>query len=193
VKRFTLVHLLVIIALLALAGAMGFPALARARAAANLLLCKDHLRAVGVELNQYAQLTGGALPLSPSIDGPQTELLHDLSGVHCVGDPQNYYCPALHEQNRAFSDANFSSGMIGYYYYGSVGPGANKELSKFVRSGISWPRRLDLSMPKNTWLMSDIWVSAVPTAHAGYRKGLNYLMLDGSVGFISESPRQAFH
>jgi prepilin-type processing-associated H-X9-DG protein len=41
--------------------------------------------------------------------------------------------------------------------------------------------------------MSDVWVSVVPTAHAGYRKGVNYLMLDGSVDFVSQSPRQAFH
>lgn len=191
--RFTLVHLLVVIALVALAIAMVLPNIAQARAQANLLLCRDHLRQVGADLNQYAHTSGGALPFSQSVDGPQTGLLQDLAAGHCIGDPRNYYCPALTQPNRVFSDANFSAGMIGYYYYGAAAPGSNHDISKFLRSGISWPRKLDKSMDRNVWVMSDIWVSAVPTAHAGYRKGVNYLMLDGSVSFISESPRQAFH
>jgi prepilin-type processing-associated H-X9-DG protein len=47
-------------------------------------------------------------------------------------------------------------------------------------------------MDPKTWIMSDIWNSAVPTAHPGFRKGVNYLMLDGSVDFLSQSPRHSF-
>ena len=91
------------------------------------------------------------------------------------------------------STSVFRADTIGYYYYGAATPGSNHDINKFLRSGISWPRKLNKSMDRNVWVMSDIWVSAVPTAHAGYRKGVNYLMLDGSVSFIGESPRQAFH
>ncbi len=48
-------------------------------------------------------------------------------------------------------------------------------------------------MDPKTWVMSDIWVSSLPTSHPGFKKGVNYLMLDGSVGFVGESPRQQFH
>ena len=48
-------------------------------------------------------------------------------------------------------------------------------------------------MEPDKWVMSDAWVSVEPTRHAGYRKGVNYLRLDGSVDFAGESPRQAFH
>ena len=50
-----------------------------------------------------------------------------------------------------------------------------------------------MSMDPKTWVMSDVWYSGEETAHSGYRKGLNYLMLDGSVDFIEQSPRLAFH
>jgi prepilin-type processing-associated H-X9-DG protein len=48
-------------------------------------------------------------------------------------------------------------------------------------------------MDPRSWVMSDMWVSGISTAHVGFKKGLNYLMLDGSVGFLTDSPRRGFH
>ena len=188
---FTLVQLLIVIAVIALIIAMLVPAVLRARVHGNLVLCADHLRQIGRGLDQYASLNHGFLPLAATVNGPQTELLHSLAASGCVGEPRNYYCPALLQPR--FSDDNFKAGVIGYYYYVAVSASSDPHLSKFLRGGISWPRTLDLSMDPKSWVMSDIWVSGVPTAHGGYRKGINYLMLDGSVAFVGESPRQAFH
>ena len=107
--------------------------------------------------------------------------------------PHNCLPRVLTAAGLRFSEANFASGIIGYYYYGALDAGPNRSVSKFLRSGVSWPRKLNMSMDPKTWVMSDIWISGVPTAHSGYRKGVNYLMLDGSVSFISGSPRQEFH
>ena len=93
----------------------------------------------------------------------------------------------------SYSDANFKSGIIGYFYYSAARASEDQDLSRFLLTGISWPRELNTHLDPRSWVMSDIWVSGDPTAHAGYRKGVNYLMLDGAVGFVSESPRQAFH
>ncbi len=190
---FSYIHLLALIAIVALATAMLIPSIERAREAANLALCKDNLRKLGTELILYAHASGGDLPVSPTVENPHVELLDALTAGHVTGDPQTYYCPSQRDPALEYSDQNFRSGIIGYYYYGASSAGSDPSLSKFLRGGVSWPRKLNLRMDPKTWVMSDIWVSALPTSHPGYKKGVNYLMLDGSVGFVGESPRQQFH
>jgi len=189
----SLIQLLVIAAIVAILIAVLIPTIQKARAQQNLALCKDRLRQIGVGLIEYARVNNGHFPVADAVSGPQRQLLDDLAASHCLGDPRIYYCPAQQQPEFTFSDANFRSGNIGYYYYSAIGPGDNSHLSKFLRGGLSWPRKLDTSMDAKSWVMSDIWVSGEPTAHTGYRKGVNYLMLDGSVDFVSGSPRGAFH
>ena len=192
-RGFTLVHGLVVTAMIALGIAMLIPTVERARAQAGLLACKDNLRKIGVGLAQYARLNGGELPVSPTVENPHLELIESLAAAHCAGDPRTFYCPSQSGGGNEFSEANFRSGAIGYYYYSAMGASSDPALSKFLRGGVSWPRELNTGMNPKTWVMSDVWMSGVPTAHIGYKKGVNYLMLDWSVGFLSESPRQGFH
>jgi type II secretory pathway pseudopilin PulG len=189
---FSLAQLLIVIALIALAIAFLIPIIERTRTQSSFVLCQDRLRQVGNGLIQYAHQDHGHIPVSDTIDGPQHDLIQSLAASQCLGDPKNYYCPAQQLASLSFSDDNFKSGVIGYYYYSALNPSINPQISKFIRTEVSWPRKLDMSMDPMTWVMSDIWVSGVETAHGGYRKGVNYLMLNGSVGFIAESPRQAF-
>jgi prepilin-type processing-associated H-X9-DG protein len=190
---FSYVHLLALIAIIALAVALLIPSIERLREAANLARCADNLRKVGSALLEYAHTSGGDLPVSPTVENPHLELLDSLAAAHLIGDPKNYYCPSQRNAALGFSDQNFRAGIIGYYYYSALVAGSDPSLSKFLRGGVSWPRKLNTTRDPKTWVMSDIWFSAVPTSHAGYRKGVNYLMLDGSVGFVAESPRQQFH
>jgi prepilin-type processing-associated H-X9-DG protein len=190
---FTYVHLLVLIAIVALLVALFVPTMERLREKENLALCKDNLRKIGSALILYARAGSGELPVSATVENPHSELLDCLAASQFLGDPKNYYCPSEHRPDRSFSDQNFRSGVIGYYYYSAVNASADPALSKFLRGGVIWPRKLNAAMDPKTWVMSDIWVSSLPTSHPGYKKGVNYLMLDGSVGFVGESPRQQFH
>ena len=190
-SRWRLVHVVVLLAVAAFLVAYLIPMVERAREASRLAICKDNLRKIGAALLLYAQSDGGNLPISPTVENPHVEVIHALTERSLAGDPQNYYCPALAQPG--FTQDNFKAGVIGYYYYAATSASTDPHLSKFLRGGVSWPRTLDLSMDPKSWVMSDIWVSGIPTAHGGYRKGLNYLMLDGSVAFVGESPRQAFH
>jgi prepilin-type processing-associated H-X9-DG protein len=190
---FTWVGLIAAAAILALVIAFLIPVIQRSREQANLALCKDHLRQIGIGLLAYAPLNNGFFPVSDTVENPHADLLHCLATNQCVGDMKNYYCPSQSQSAFCFSNQNFQSGVIGYYYYSALRASANPTLSKFLHSGISWPHILNATMNPKSWVMSDIWYSGQPTAHAGYRKGLNYLMLDGSVNFVGESPRQAFH
>jgi prepilin-type processing-associated H-X9-DG protein len=191
-RGFSYVHLLVLIAIIALAVAFLIPSIERLREEANLTLCKENLRNIGSALALYAHANGGELPVSPTIENPHLELIASLEAGQFIRDPKSYYCPGEKDPSLRFSDQNFKSGVIGYYYYSAFDSGGSS-LSKFLRTGVTWPRKLTAGMNPQTWVMSDIWVSALPTSHPGYKKGVNYLMLDGSVGFIGDSPRQQFH
>jgi prepilin-type processing-associated H-X9-DG protein len=192
-SAFTIVHGLVVVAIVALMVALLVPTIERLREQANLALCKDNLRKIGGALILYAHANGGELPVSATVENPHVELLDCLVAGKFIGDPKIFYCPSERRAGLSFSDQNFRSGIIGYYYYSAFSASADPSLSKFLRGEVSWPRKLNAAMDPKTWVMSDIWVSALPTSHAGYRKGVNYLMLDGSVGFVGESPRQQFH
>jgi type II secretory pathway pseudopilin PulG len=192
---FTLVHLLVLLAILVLLIAMVVPMITRLRQRSDLAHCKDNLRQIGATLLLYTQTNNGKFPVSATVENPHPDVLDCLTASHLTPDPAGFYCPAEHRPALCFSPQNFKSGIIGYYYFSAskLSNSADPAMSKFLRSSVSWPRELNTTMAPNTWIMSDIWVSSEPTSHAACKKGVNFLKVDGSVGFVAESPRQQFH
>ena len=176
--------------------AMLIPALlpqsAQEREKANLALCKANLRMIGSALQLYSQENSGKLPVSLTLENPHPELIEALT-PHYLQDIRAFYCPSLQSPEARYTPDSLRAGDIGYFYYSARQPSNDASLSKFLLSGVEWPRELSQSSDPRSWVASDIWKSGEPTAHAGFRKGVNYLILDGSVGFVSESPRQAFH
>ena len=51
---------------------------------------------------------------------------------------------------------------------------------------------LRTTMAPDTWVWSDSWFSNLPTAHRWYPKGVNYVVLEGSVSMVTQSPRSSF-
>jgi prepilin-type processing-associated H-X9-DG protein len=190
--RFTLVHLIAVVAITILVIAFLLPAIRKARDEANLAQCQDNLRQIGAKLISYARANNGSLPLSDTIENPQTQLLHALAADNLLSNPEVFYCPSIQNPALRPTHENFIAGRIGYFYYSATSCGPDQTLSNFLRNIVVFPRRLDTTMNPKTWIMSDIWNSAVPTAHPGFKKGVNYLMLDGSVDFLTESPRHSF-
>jgi len=192
---FTVVHLLVLAAILAFVVALLVPMAGRLRERSDLAHCKDHLRRIGTALLLYAKANNGNFPVSATVENPHLDVLDCLMASHVSPDPADFYCPAEHRPAFSSSQQNLKSGILGYYYFSALklSTSTDPAMSKFLRSSVSWPRKLNPSMDPNTWIMSDIWVSSKPTAHSGYKKGVNYLKVDGSVGFVAESPRQQFH
>jgi type II secretory pathway pseudopilin PulG len=191
--RLTLLQLLITLTLLALIAAFLIPWIQRTRTQSSFLACQNNLHQLGLSLTTYTHQNHGAFPIADTLDGPQLTLIQSLKSTNNLGNPQNFYCPAQLNPQYTYTENNFQSGIIGYYYYSAEHASSNPHLSKFLRTEVTWPRHINTTMDPSTWLMSDIWISAETTAHGGYRKGVNYLKRDGSVNFIGESPRQAFH
>ena len=189
---FSLLELLVVIAMIGVLISIMLPAVGRTHDRANLTLCKGHLRNIGVGVLRYADNSDGCLPVDEKLDNPHTGLIAALSGPGYVDHPESYYCPSEWKPELSFSDANVRAANIGYFYYGCEQATTNRRVSTFLRWEVRWPRRLTTDTHPQTWVMSDSWFSGEPTSHAAYKKGVNFLTVDGSVRMIQKSPRRQF-
>ena len=90
---FTLVELLVVLAIIALLTALVFPALARAKAQGRSTACKNHLRQIGLALGMYVADTGRYPPIH-DWDTRQLwmERLYAYYPLHWTNDSWN--CPS---------------------------------------------------------------------------------------------------
>ena len=189
---FSLVELLVAIAIIMVLAGLLAGALATVGDVADLTACRSNLRGLGLALLAYAKDNGGALPVTDTLDGPQKALTDALASGHYLESPRTFYCPADRSADRGFSEENFADGRIGYFYFSCEKTPQNRFLSTFLRWNVKWPRRLQTGMPSGAWVASDCWFSAEPTAHRSFKKGVNYLTLSGSVGTVEDSPREMF-
>jgi len=188
---FTLVEILVVMAIVALLAAMLLPAVGRSKAQAKLISCRNRLRNVGVGLRMYTDEREGLLPVGTCVDGPQPELTEALSGSY-VQDVRNFYCPSEIHPLRRYTSENAEKAQIGYFYYACREPSKNRDVSGFLRIDANWPRPLSSTMDADIWVMSDCWFRGESTPHRHYKKGMNYLTLSGVVQFLEKSPRSSF-
>lgn len=162
-------------------------ALRRARDGRELVQCAENLRSVGQALRVYMAEQPGLLPLSPTVENPHVDVVRALGPA--LGSLEVLSCPALPPSNAA----TLAAGGLGYYYYSADHASTNPALSEFLLESLAYPHALSSASPADSWVMSDQWYRGQPPSHAGYKKGLNYLMLDGAVGFTETSPRKSFH
>jgi len=88
---FTLIEVLVVVAIVALLVAVLLPSLARARWHARSAVCKGNLRDLGAAFVMYAQSHEGYLPVTPNV---RTDSYWSLHAAGMLKDPQILICPA---------------------------------------------------------------------------------------------------
>jgi prepilin-type N-terminal cleavage/methylation domain-containing protein len=106
VEGFTLVELLVVIAVIAILAALLLPALSRAKASANRANCLSNVRQISLGLQLYAADNGDTLPDAPNLTWNELEtnhififykrLLKAYVGLRGASSPQDklFTCPA---------------------------------------------------------------------------------------------------
>jgi type II secretory pathway pseudopilin PulG len=189
---FTIVELLVIAALIAVLIALLAPALGRARDQARLALCRSHLRNTCLSTLMYANANASALPVDEKLDNPHLGLIAALRVGRYQEDARNYYCPSQTQPDLRYSEENLAAGNISYFYFSCERVTKNRDVSTFLRWSVKWPRRLNDTMDPATWVLSDCWFSGQPTAHWYFRRGVNYVTLNGTVRMVQRGPRSAF-
>jgi hypothetical protein len=186
------VELLVAVAAVGLMLSIVVPALGRARDNADLVLCRTHLRNLMMSCQMYADDNDSWLPVEDKLDNPHTGLIRVLSGTNRGAAVQDFYCPSERRPELALSAQNVAEGNISYFYYSFNERPGNRLLSNFLLKSVPWPRLLKTMMAPDTWVLSDSWFSNMPTAHRWWPKGINYVVLDGSVSMVTQSPRSHF-
>jgi prepilin-type N-terminal cleavage/methylation domain-containing protein/prepilin-type processing-associated H-X9-DG protein len=119
-RRFTLVELLVVVAIIAVLAALLLPALGRARHATQMIACVANLRQIGMALDTWASENDGYYPAHIS-DAPDIlsnitagwdirQALHDAGGTARL-----YNCPTDQVARRlAPNDATFGGGPTNF-------------------------------------------------------------------------------
>jgi prepilin-type N-terminal cleavage/methylation domain-containing protein len=191
-QGFSLVELLVVMALIVIVLSLVIPAVGRARDQANVMACRANLRSLVLGCLLYAGEHDSFLPTDATVDNPHTSLIEMLSNGGYIHDGQIYYCPSETTPERCYCEQNFKAGNIGYFYYSFTERPTNRFLSNFMLKTIQWPRVLKDTMPNDVWVASDGWFSNAPTAHRYYKKGVNYVTLGATAEMVKESPREVF-
>jgi len=189
---FTLIELLVTMAVISVLISILLPVIGRARDQAKLALCKGRLRNVFLGVLMYANDNRSYPPFVEKLDNPHTRLILALGKRHYVDQPETFYCPSDTRPDLCFSPENLAAGNISYFYYSCEKATTNRCISTFLRWEVKWPRRLQIDMDPQTWVISDSWFSGEPTPHSFYKKGVNYVTLDGGVKMLYKSPRKQF-
>jgi prepilin-type N-terminal cleavage/methylation domain-containing protein len=210
---FTLIEVLVAVAIIGLLMSIMIPALGRARGQANMVACKARLRNLGLGALMYADDNSSNLPfdcgmLGPSFNdpfsntwicNPHTQLIKDLSSY--VTGVENFYCPGWKNPLYCYSPENYASGDIGYFYFSVEKRPMFGGLSEFLYSPkkgdpMYYPHPLCSTMSPQMWIVSDMWFSGksskVPVPHRWYKKGVQYMALDGSIKMVYKSPKEEF-
>jgi prepilin-type N-terminal cleavage/methylation domain-containing protein/prepilin-type processing-associated H-X9-DG protein len=140
-KGFTLVELLVVMAIIAILAALLLPAFASAKDKARKVACISNLRQLGIAIRTYASDGDGRIPYGPSAPpfsnpsdfypstGAPTSLISLQSGApvglglllqhYLTGEPEILFCPGADQAVDAATElakVGVSQAQSGYYY-----------------------------------------------------------------------------
>ena len=189
---FTLIELLIVIAIIGILAGIMLPALARAREHANMISCTNNLHELAAALQMYAQDSDGFFPVEKSVKNPHKHLCKALCPYGA--ERRIFYCPsawAIERQLRAVgfhdsvinTDENWNAGRITYRYF------------SFTKTG-GWmkPRVLRAFREPWRWLMSDYYSNIIQFWPHGRRRGKGMLVLytGGCVKLVHSHPKTCF-
>ena len=184
-RGFTLIELMVVVAVIALLMAMLLPALNRARASAKRTACATNLKQIGVVLRVHIGAHHDRLPrvsfmpsVSPTpIDGNRAVRIVDVLKDELNGDTSVFQCPndlpGAQRQPPNYGKSYYESEGSSYEYRWRFGGRTLDEITKWLSD------RFDQPVGENTiWIMRDYDNFHGDAGEPGARR---YLYIDGHV------------
>jgi prepilin-type N-terminal cleavage/methylation domain-containing protein/prepilin-type processing-associated H-X9-DG protein len=169
---FTLVELLVVVALIALLAGLLLPAIGRAKESARATACLSNLHQIGIALQLYVQDDNNKMPVMRDISADtNAAATNTLPGINQVLAPQLGNTNVLHC------------------------PSDNQQLFQLTGSSYSWNSLLNgqdadhltvLNMPFAPQQVPVVYDKDAFHAARGPNKGVNYLYADGHIKNLME-------
>lgn len=213
-KSFTLIELLIVVAIIAILVSILMPSLGKAREKARRAVCLSNLKQCGFVSILYAKNNNFRLNpsggMKPTVDGLHWLANHTMSGFDpYIGSWEITDCPNWVNVNTKAKEAaanSYGSNMIGYVYSGGLrthllrGPGKNWVSPKLTTDDgemMLWADRV---------MTTDGWGSSIPHTNMGWKKGPdgvlvnpgkygseggNILLLNGSAKWVNQSDMTA--
>jgi prepilin-type N-terminal cleavage/methylation domain-containing protein/prepilin-type processing-associated H-X9-DG protein len=207
-KGFTLVELLVVIAVIGILIALLLPAIAATRDGARAVVCKSNLRQIGLSLHTYAEGHGGRFPWTEHSDEDKSWIvtlspyLEDVDAVRvCPEDPLGLEWMTNEIKGSSYGINNFVADPEVEGYSGSLRK--LRDASRLVvlfeadpeREGAHGTDHIHCSQ-----FYSPVYKMLGKVFEMGFREidtdrhggdAANYLFADGHVTLISETTLQA--
>jgi prepilin-type N-terminal cleavage/methylation domain-containing protein len=186
---FTLIELLVVIAIIGILAAILVPTLTVARERSRIAVCASNLRQFGIALRMYSQNYDQCIPLETTLYNPHPDLTRLL--MPYINDQRLFYCPnATPDAFATISNTteNWAAGNISYLYFNYTNDTSPQRPTWLPASRIM----TDNYRKPNRWVMTDWFGRDGLTAHRIGKKAINYLCMDGHVGFVTEQPRPVY-
>ena len=206
-RAFSLLELLVVVAIIATLTGILIPALGNARELAGRVACATNLRQLGIALRMYAHENNGWYRTEELCGNPQSVLIQSLFPDY-VSSRDMFYCPSADQiepyaQSDEYggpggdsvinTDHNWARSYISYKYFSVTRRDTRMPLPLRLSE---YPHLLKDSCPSQRWLMSD-WVRKNTPVFphwekGGYGGGRNVLFADTSVHFVRHRTSGAF-